>query len=70
MKAKLFNYVWGLAETADWERRFPRPFWRWLLRWCDARAGYTADGHLGEILAAARNSGCDTQGPANPPVES
>lgn len=36
-----FDYwLWGVAERMDWNRRFPRHFWSWLLRRQDRKAGY------------------------------
>lgn len=37
--------LWRLAEQMDWDERFPRWFWRWLLRKCDE-----ANGHRFEYL--------------------
>ncbi len=63
----MFQKVWGVAEQMHWDRRFPRFFWRWLLRWCDRRAGYTPDGALGDILLKARaDLSCEGQGPTQP----
>ena len=64
MKKRIFQYVWGVAEQMDWDRRFPRMFWAWLLRWCDRRAGYTATGALGDILLKARAEGGGVDGAA------
>lgn len=55
---KIFHWIWGIAETADWNGRFPRPLWRWLLAWCDRRAGY-GQPSLGETLDAGRSNGVD-----------
>lgn len=31
------NWLWSLAKRMDWKERFPRKFWRALLRWQDRR---------------------------------
>ena len=35
-----FARLWALAERMDWSGRWPRPFWRWLLRKLDEANGY------------------------------
>lgn len=50
----MFQKVWGFAEQMDWDGRFPRPLWRWLLRWCDRRAGHH--------LTYDNDTGCDGGG--------
>lgn len=42
-----FPRLWRLAEQMDWDERFPRWFWRWLLRTLDR-----ANGHRFEYLEA------------------
>lgn len=37
-----YRWLWNLAERMDWNDRWPRSFWRWLLRKCDE-----ANGHKG-----------------------
>lgn len=32
--------LWWLAERMDWNARFPRRFWRWLLKYEDRRHGF------------------------------
>ena len=32
--------VWGFAERMEFNRRWPLPFWRWLLRKCDRAHGH------------------------------
>jgi hypothetical protein len=62
MSAKsIFQKVWGLAEQMDWDDRFPRPFWRWLLRWCDRRAGYGIAGEVAPDGLGAQTSQPDTK---------
>ncbi len=40
-----FPRLWALAERMEWDNRWPRWFWRWLLRKCDE-----ANGHRFEYL--------------------
>ena len=45
-----FEYwLWGIAEEADWYTRFPRCFWRRLLRHLDRKAGYGQNGNDMEV---------------------
>jgi hypothetical protein len=37
------QWLWGLAERMDWNERWPRRFWRWLLIRCDRANGYKLD---------------------------
>ena len=34
------QWLWGLAERMDWNSRWPRGFWRWLLRRMDEAHGH------------------------------
>jgi hypothetical protein len=34
------KWLWDLAERMDWSERWPKPFWRWLLRKCDEINGH------------------------------
>ncbi len=34
------KWLWDLAERMDWSDRWPRPFWKWLLRKCDELNGH------------------------------
>ena len=34
------HWLWGLAERMDWEGRFPKRFWRWLLKRMDRAHGH------------------------------
>lgn len=34
------NWLWGLAEHAEWYHWPPRRFWRALLRWQDRKHGH------------------------------
>lgn len=61
-RTKLFAWLWGVAEQMDWDARFPRSFWRWLLRWCDRRAGYGVAGAVGPD-GLGDVTGCDGEGP-------
>lgn len=36
----MMHWLWGVAESMDWNRRRPRWFWRWLLARIDRRFGY------------------------------
>lgn len=38
-KAK-FSRLWQLAERMDWNDRWPRSLWRWLLRKIDEANGH------------------------------
>ena len=62
MSDKLFYRIWGIAESMDWNGRFPRRFWRWLLRRCDRRSGYVLKGWNGR-RSNAHNAGlCNAMG--------
>jgi len=37
---KIHYWLWGIAERMDWDRRWPRSFWRWLLKREDRRHGW------------------------------
>lgn len=37
--SKFKYWLWGVAEQKDFDRRFPRPVWRWLLRKLDLAHG-------------------------------
>ena len=39
-RVSLFSWIWALAERNVWNEVPPRRFWKWLLNWCDRRAGY------------------------------
>ena len=40
-KARGFHAtIWALAERMDYSDRFPRRFWRWLLKRYDAKFGH------------------------------
>lgn len=47
-RTKIFLWLWGVAEEADWDEWFPRRMWSAILRWCDRQAGYKhdADGNI------------------------
>lgn len=40
---KFEYWLWGIAEKKNWYAKFPRTFWRWLLRYLDRKAGYGRD---------------------------
>lgn len=61
MTKRLIYWLWGVAEERDFDGSFPRPFWRWLLRWCDHQHGYGIAGEVGPDGLGANN--CDG-GPA------
>ena len=34
------DFIWGLAEKAEWYEWWPRGFWLWLLKRKDMQHGY------------------------------
>lgn len=40
-----FARLWAFAERMDWGGRWPRWWWRWLLRKCDEANGFNFE-HL------------------------
>jgi hypothetical protein len=34
------QWLWSLAERMEWDGRWPRRLWRWLLIRCDRKNGY------------------------------
>ena len=41
VKTARLKWLWDLAERMDYNDRWPRKFWRWLLRKCDEVNGHT-----------------------------